>query len=333
MSNKSLVSIITPTYNHGKHIKTCLDSVTAQDYSNWEQIIIDDGSTDDTADIISQYNDERIVYIKQDNTGIKNLNKTYNKALNLSRGEYIAVLEGDDYWPDYKLKEQIKTFKNKNTVLTWGNARAVDSAGNPEWMFHKPGSFHEISTTPETLDRLLLKNFIPACTVICRRKALIKIGGFKKLDNSPHVDYSTWLYLSKLGDFHYIDDIMGCWRHHRGQATLKNAYDMVKSDMEYSIDFYNSLSTDEKESLSINLKQIRKWRNNELMEVYFKLGRKSLHQKEWVKSRKYFKKSWNGSNSIKFYTSLCFLCSYLKIDFEKLILFFNKTHIDDLISD
>jgi glycosyltransferase involved in cell wall biosynthesis len=331
MSNP-LVSIITPTYNHGKYIKTCIDSVLAQEYPYWEQIIIDDGSTDNTADIIREYDDERIIYIKQENKGIEFLNKNYNKALNLSKGEYIAVLEGDDYWPDYKLKEQIKSLENPRTVLSWGNAQIVNGEGRRERLYHKGESYREVSTTNETLDRLLLENFIPACTVVCRRKSLLEIGGFKQPFKSPYVDYSTWLNLSTLGDFRYTDDVMGYWRHHRGQATLKNAFDMIKSDMDYSIEFFNRLPDKEKELLSINLEEIKRSKHNKLMDLYFKLGRKSLHEKKWAESRAYFKKSIHGSNTIKFYTSICILCSYLKVDFEYLISIFNKTHIDDLIS-
>ncbi len=333
MSNKPLISIITPTYNHANYMRKCIESVLEQDYANWEQIIIDDGSTDDTPNIISEFDDERIIYIKQDNIGIQNLNKTYNKALNLSKGEYIAILEGDDYWPDYKLGEQIKIFKNMNVILSCANAQIIDDEDKLEDITHKPNSLPEISSTYETLDKLLLENFITACTVICEKKALIKIGGFQQPSNSPCVDYSTWLQLSKLGDFNYNDKIMGYWRHHKGQASSRNTLNMIKSHMDYGINFYNGLSIQDRELLSINIKDIRKSQNNYLMEIYFLLGRKSLHQKEWIKSRKYFKKSLNGSNVIKFYSYICIFCSFLKLDFEKLISISNKTHIDDLISD
>ena len=333
MSNMPLISIITPTYNHADYIRKCIESVIEQDYLNWEQIIIDDGSTDDTPNIISEFDDERIIYIKQDNIGIQNLNKTYNKALNLSKGEYIAILEGDDYWPDYKLGEQIKILKKMNVILSCGNAQIIDDEDNDEDVTHKPKSLPEISSTYETLDELLLENFITACTVICNKKALLRIGGFQQSTNSPCVDYSTWLQLSKLGDFNYNDKILGYWRHHKGQASSRNTLNMIKSHMDYGINFYNSLPTHERELLSINLQNIIKSQNNYLMEIYFLLGRKSLHQKEWVKSRKYFKKSLNGSNITKFYSSICIFCSFLKIDFEKLISILNKTHINDLISD
>ncbi len=86
-----LVSIITPTYNHEKFIGTCIESVLKQTYQNWEMIIIDDGSTDKTGFIVAKYNDNRIRYVKQENVGIWKLKGTYNKALNMSSGNLIAL--------------------------------------------------------------------------------------------------------------------------------------------------------------------------------------------------------------------------------------------------
>ncbi len=220
-----------------------------------------------------------------------------------------------------------------NVILSCGNAQIIDDEDNREDITHKPNSLPEISTTYETLDKLLLENFITACTVLCKKEALLKIGGFQQPINSPCVDYSTWLQLSKLGDFNYNDNIMGYWRHHKGQASSRNTLDMIKSHMEYGINFYNDLSVHDKELLSLNLKDVIKSQNNYLMEIYFQMGRKCLHEKEWVKSRKCFKKSLNGSNTTMFYTFICIICSYLHIDFERLTSILNKTHIDDLISD
>src|SRR5437667_7605704 len=98
-----LVSVITPAYNHRRFIGPCIESLLGQTYTNWEQIIIDDGSTDDTAEVVRSYSDPRIRYFHQENQGIDALAQTYNRALNLSRGELIAVLEGDDLWPEDKL--------------------------------------------------------------------------------------------------------------------------------------------------------------------------------------------------------------------------------------
>ena len=125
MTYQPLVSIITPTYNHEQFIGQCVGSVLAQTYTNWEQIIIDDGSTDNTNEVIKTYNDRRIRYIYQKNVGIWKLNETYNKALALANGELIAILEGDDFWPPDKLEVQVPFFLNTNVVLAFGEQNNV----------------------------------------------------------------------------------------------------------------------------------------------------------------------------------------------------------------
>lgn len=328
---KKLVSVITPTYNHEDYIKQCIDSVLSQTHPCWEQIIIDDGSTDHTEDIVKEYDDKRISYIKQKNLGIQHLHKTYNKALELSKGDYIAVLEGDDYWPDYKLEKQIKAFRNPDVVLSCGNAEMVNDAGEFKGLLNKPQSIPQISPTNETLDRLLIKNYIPACTVLCEKRALLKVGGFQQPNNSPFVDYSTWLPLSRLGSFHYADGAMGYWRLHRGQVSSEKAFEVLKSHREYSIKFYNDLSEYEKELLTVNLQDIIESKNKDCREFYFLLGRKRLHEKNWLESRHYFKKSLKGSAQIRFYSLIGIICSYMKTDMERYISYMKRTHIDDLI--
>ena len=281
MSKKPLVSIITPTYNHEKYVSKCIESTINQTYENWEQIIIDDGSTDNTADIVSDFDDKRIIYVKQNNLGIYNLQKTYNKALSMSNGEYVAVLEGDDYWPNYKLEEQIKSFKNPGIVLGWGNAQIVNGKNEVEGFIPKSKSYLPISSTYKILDNLLLRNYIPACTVLCRKKALFKIGGFQQPPNSPCVDYATWLNLSKLGSFSYEDNVLGYWRRHKGQASSKNALKMLKSDIDCSVDFFSNMSDEEKDLLTINHQKITEFNNQMFADFNFILGRKSLYKKDW----------------------------------------------------
>src|SRR5437588_1128654 len=126
-----LVSIITPTYNHDKFIAQCIDSVLAQSYPNWEQIVIDDGSTDNTARIVAQYQDSRIHYYHQENVGIERLARTYNRALSLCGGTLIAILEGDDFWPSTKLAQMVPAFVDEGVVLAYGEMRETDVEGRP----------------------------------------------------------------------------------------------------------------------------------------------------------------------------------------------------------
>jgi len=95
--NNYAVQIIIPVYNSGQYLRRCLDSLTAQTFENWQAIIIDDGSTDDSAVIIGEYtaHDERFIYIKQQNSGVSSAR---NNALTRLDAEYAAFLDSDDYW-------------------------------------------------------------------------------------------------------------------------------------------------------------------------------------------------------------------------------------------
>ncbi len=235
--DKILVSIITPTYNHEEYIEKCIESVLAQSYENWEQIIVDDGSNDNTRRLILGYNDKRIKYIRQENKGIWRLNETYNKALKHSNGEIIAVLEGDDFWPSDKLKKQISSFNDPKVVFTWGMADITDSKN--EIIGYRPKSLPWIKkkSNEEIFKYLFFGNFIPACTVMCRKDALESINGFKQSDRTPYVDHLTWLELGLKGKFCYLDELLGYWRHHDRQISAKMSIEMFES-LKSSVDFF-----------------------------------------------------------------------------------------------
>ena len=134
-----LVSIITPTYNHEKYIGDCIRSAQDQTYTNWEMIIVDDGSTDNTFTIAQAVaaNDDRVKVFTQKNVGIFRLGETYNFAFAQSKGEYIAVLEGDDVWLPEKLQWQVEAMEiNKNAVLSWGKAFSSSADLSADYDLH-----------------------------------------------------------------------------------------------------------------------------------------------------------------------------------------------------
>src|ERR1700747_2868947 len=120
LTSGPLLTIITPTYNHQDYIGQCVESVLTQTYSNWEQIIIDDGSTDNTAVVVQGITDPRIYFHRQASRGIRVLAHTYNHALSLAKGEIIAILEGDDFWPPDKLSALVPFFADEEIVLAYG---------------------------------------------------------------------------------------------------------------------------------------------------------------------------------------------------------------------
>jgi glycosyltransferase involved in cell wall biosynthesis len=114
MTNNPLVSIILPTYNRAGLIGESIQSVIHQTYTNWELIIVDDGSTDNTADIVSDFSDQRISYLIIDHSG--RLGLVRNFGIKNSAGDFIAFLDSDDLWHPEKLYQQVNLFKSSNAT-------------------------------------------------------------------------------------------------------------------------------------------------------------------------------------------------------------------------
>ena len=115
MENNSLVSVITPMHNSGRYILDTIESVKNQTYKNWEMIIIDDCSTDNSVELVKKYiqSDERIKLIRlEENVGVA---KARNKGIENSKGRYLAFLDSDDLWLPDKLNKQIKFVTDKET--------------------------------------------------------------------------------------------------------------------------------------------------------------------------------------------------------------------------
>jgi glycosyltransferase involved in cell wall biosynthesis len=286
------VSILSPAYNHEKFIADCIESVLAQTYSNWEMIIVDDGSTDSTYAIACDYarKDSRIKPFTQKNIGIFRLEESYNFALNQSKGKYIAILECDDVWLPGKLQLQIDALdKNPECVLCWGKAylSSVDLSYNyylaplnmkdENLFFNKPvGAF---------LKKFIYDTVIPALTLMIRRDALLGIGGFIQKFNLPLVDIPTTLELLMRGEFTYIDQPLGHWRIYPYQVTktftgqmTTSYYDLIQSVMQrFPLAF---------EKHGLTKKAIDTFFRNKLVISYSRSGRYKLIRKDFKGARK-----------------------------------------------
>ena len=216
---KKLVSVITPTYNHEKFIGQCIESVQSQTYDNWEMIIIDDHSVDQTLEIAQRYTrlDKRIKIIQhKKNWGIQKLKATYNQALAMAQGNLIAILEGDDFWPKDKLEKQIKDFKKEGVyVLSFGNCAITDPLGRLIQV-----KKHKIKESVfNSLITLQLSIMSP--TVMIKKSALLKINGFQNDADYQFVDIPTYLALASKGKFYYHQDLLGCYRKHENSSCFK----------------------------------------------------------------------------------------------------------------
>jgi len=230
------ISIITLTYNHQRYITQCLISVINQTYKNWEMIIVDDGSSDKTTEIIYDFSkkDKRIKPVfHKINWGIKKLKDSYNQALKLTKGEVIAILEGDDFWPKYKLQKQIKEFTDSDVVFSYGNW-AMTSQSGKVFYTRKYNQFNKnfLNNNPigSILNLFLTLQFdIGSQTVMIRKKTLIEIGGFLSDKNYPFIDIPTYLHLALKGKFSYLPLLLGYYR--RTQSSSWFSFSSQSSTM------------------------------------------------------------------------------------------------------
>jgi glycosyltransferase involved in cell wall biosynthesis len=191
LNSNPLVSIILPTYNRGSLILYTINSILKQSYENFELIIIDDGSTDNTSDVINSINDKRIIYSKILNSG--GPAKPRNTGLSLSNGSFIAFCDDDDVWKENKLLICINEL-NKGSDFVYHNFSIT--GGNINHIFKRKIISRELKS-PYFNDLIKNGNTIINSSVVFS-KDLFKIVGF--LDENKNLiaaeDYDYWLRLS-----------------------------------------------------------------------------------------------------------------------------------------
>jgi len=223
MVSKPLISILTPVYNQELYIEKTIKSVLNQTYQNWEWIILDDGSTDYTGDIIKSYKDSRIYYAFQEHAGLGQLVKTFNKALKMCNGDFIAMLDSDDYWPEYKLEMQMESFDKPDIVLSYGECCVVNQKERNISNMNIPGDACIANNEPvgSSLKILMFNRycFIANSTVMLKKSALLNIGGFVEAEGLCQ-DFPTWTRLSLEGRFSAVPRCLGYWRRHPLSSNL-----------------------------------------------------------------------------------------------------------------
>jgi len=192
------VSVIIPTYNSAQYICETLDSVLAQTYKDYEIIVVDDGSTDNTREVLKPYM-SKIKYIYKENGGPASAR---NVGIKNARGEYIAFLDSDDIWLPEKLEKQIEYLQsNPDIALVYSDCIRFNENGVCQ---RKSNVYH--LREGYIFFKLLEGNFITTSTVIVRRECLDKVGYFdEELDDLKHSeDYDLWLRISRSFKIGYI---------------------------------------------------------------------------------------------------------------------------------
>jgi glycosyltransferase involved in cell wall biosynthesis len=212
MRKNGLISIITATYNMAEYIGETLDSILAQDYPDIESIVIDDGSTDNTLEVLKPYlQDPRVRLIQQANAG---QTVAKNRGISEAQGEFVAFCDADDTWRQDKLSKQIPAFEDNEVAVAFSDINFMDGEGQVFDSKHMKRVGGQI-TAP-----LLIDNFIPFPTSIVRAAVLDEVGGFDK-NLTMSIDYDLWLRISVDYRFAYIEEPLANYRIWEGQMSKR----------------------------------------------------------------------------------------------------------------
>ena len=207
---KSLVSIIIPTYQSCNRLKIALNSVLSQTYNNYEVLIMDDGSTDGTSEMVNSFKDPRIFYNWQTNSG--GPAKPRNRGIKFAKGNWIAFLDSDDIWKSDKLQICME-YTNTQVDLIYHDLEIIS---NDSKIFGRKIARTRKLKKPIFLDLLLNGNLIGNSSVLVRKDLLDKVGGINENKNLVAAeDYNTWLRIARLTDqFIYLPHTLGYYFIH-----------------------------------------------------------------------------------------------------------------------
>ena len=222
------ISVITASYNYEEYIKETIESVINQTFSDWEMIIVDDGSKDNSVEVIKSYceKDERIKLLQHENGENKGLVETIRLGVKEAKGEWIVFLESDDtISPDY-MAEKIKIAEENtnikfifNDVNLFGEESAIKEIYDEYFVeFYK--TMPNLKTRQDYIDAFKTKNIVPTFSVVMMKKEIFETLKFDSVV-SQWIDYYLWTQLAPKYDFYYLPQKLTNWRMHKSSYNNK----------------------------------------------------------------------------------------------------------------
>jgi glycosyltransferase involved in cell wall biosynthesis len=296
-----MVSVIIPAFNSEKYISQAIESVLNQTYQNFELIIVNDGSTDRTEEIIQNYLNGHL-YIYQKNKGVA---AARNTGISASKGEYIAFLDSDDIWLPKKLELQVHYLTmHLDTDLVYADYST----------FNDRGILEENLTLARQLPRpcgyifhtLLFKCFFQTSTVMIRRNVLDKVGMF---DEQFFVgeDYDLWLRISAEHRIGYLPEVVAKYRQHSPSITARDLPTYKPWEIKV---IEKALKMFPQEKTKIFSRKLKK----RLARPYFDIAYAAFHKKKYQVARYYFSKclqTWPYNSKAIIYYFLC--CAFPQV--------------------
>ena len=214
---KDLVSIIMPSYNTAKFIDETIESVLKQTYENWELIIVDDCSTDNTDEVVNKYlSDSRIKYFKNEKNSGAAVSR--NRALREAKGRWIAFLDSDDLWNEDKLQKQIAFMKENGYSFSYTNYIEIDEESKPNGRF---------VSGPKKVSKLSMRSYCwPGCLTVIYDATVV--GLVQIADIKKNNDYAMWLKACKRAKCYLLSENLASYRKRSGSISNHGYGKLIK---------------------------------------------------------------------------------------------------------
>ncbi len=293
-----MISVIMPAYNAQRFIKESIESILNQTYKDFELIIIDDGSTDQTREVIETYTDKRIIYSK--NNENKGIAYTTNRGIEIASGDYIALLDDDDIAEPNRLELQINYLEtNKEIDVLGGRTILIDVDGNEYSRMGEPRK------NPKYIKTMLLFQSLDfANSTVMYRKSFIQDHNLRYRDGYLGMqDYQFYVECSKCGNISSIGDFLLKHRVHDGCESKRQ---LEHNSMERS-NLYSKIRRDSLESSGFDL-DINDY--SLIDKIFPEAGDKCENGDDWIKMGRVIDKILYQAREMKvdYYDELSYYC-------------------------
>jgi glycosyltransferase involved in cell wall biosynthesis len=296
-------------YNGEKYLREAINSILNQTFTDFELIIINDGSTDDTLKIIKSYKDPRIVLVSRKNKGLV---ASLNEGINKAKGKYIARQDADDVSLPNRLEKQLSYIDSGENIVLVSSAFVMFSK-NPD----KPFATHYLIDDDSLLKRIInVKNPFAHGATMFKRDAAIRAGLYR--DVGPIEDYDLWIRLMDSGQFMFINQVLYCWRINPEGITQTKA-DEQQAAAEYR-------------AASLNVSSAPKLNSIKLIKVFNKYRLNKKDSRQYIKTYlfdfqiKFAKKCFLSGNKKRGIVEL-FISTLIQPDFLMYVLKYVKNRI------
>ncbi|MBY0512720.1 MAG: glycosyltransferase, partial [Gemmataceae bacterium] len=192
------VSVVMAAKNYARFITQAVESVRTQTVTDWDLVIVDDGSTDATPAAVRPFlADPRVRYVRSDRLG---QSRAKNLGIGLSRGEFVAFLDADDAWLPTKLEKQLALFDRPDVGVVFCRRQFMDEAGAVQPMKPAPAP-----PRGRVLDAIFVQNFVCFSSAVVRRHVFAHVGRFDP-EWDLSIDYDLWLRVAGKYGFDYVDE-------------------------------------------------------------------------------------------------------------------------------